>query len=190
VFVLAGLSAAQDEPSAWELYQEGRVAEKAGQMAKAYLLYMQASALEPQNKTYWQRGQAVQSRAALQVKPAPIVSGDATADDAEPLPVHFDAPTAEDRLDVRRILPPAELAADHATRDFDLRGDSKKLFEQVAQTYGLACIFDGDYQPVKEFRFQLRGVDYRVALHALEAATGAFIIPLTDKLFMVAKDTA
>jgi len=42
---------------------------------------------------------------------------------------------------------------------------------------------------VKAFRFQLQGVDYREALHDLEAATNSFIVPLTNKLFMVVKDT-
>jgi general secretion pathway protein D len=196
--VLVGLSAAQDGrvgkdsfgPSAWDLYEQGRAAEKSGHMAEAYLLYMQAAAIEPQNKTYWLRGQAVQSRAALQAKPAPAPSGDAA--EAEPddaPPIHFDSPTAEDQMEVRKLLPPAELAVDPQTRDFDLRGDSKKLFEELAKTYGLSCIFDSDYQPTKEFRFQLKEVDFRVAMHSLEAASGSFIIPLTDKLFMVAKDT-
>ena len=39
------------------------------------------------------------------------------------------------------------------------------------------------------FRFNLQGVDYRDALHALEAATGSFLVPLTGKVFLVAKDT-
>ncbi len=38
-------------------------------------------------------------------------------------------------------------------------------------------------------RFQLKSVDYRVAIRGLEAATGTFIFPLTGKIFMVAKDT-
>ncbi|MGO9261383.1 MAG: type II secretion system protein GspD [Bryobacteraceae bacterium] len=201
--VLAGLSAAQDGrvgkdgrvgtdtdgPSAWELYEEGRAAEKSGHMAEAYLLYMEASAMQPQNKTYWLRGQAVQSRAAMEAKPAPNPSSDTAMAEPDTPAIHFDPPTAEDEREVRKLLPPTELAADPQTRDFDLRGDSKKLFEQVAHTYGLDCIFDSDYQPTKEFRFQLQAVDYRVAMHSLEAATGSFIIPLTGKLFMVAKDT-
>jgi general secretion pathway protein D len=191
---LVGLLTAQDAPSAWELYEEGRAAEKAGHMAEAYLLYMQASALEPQNKNYWQRGQTVQSRALMEAKPAPLPPGDTDAADtaaAEPdaPPVHVDLATAADEREVRELLPPPELAADEQIRDFDLRGDSKKLFEDFAHTYGLSCLFDTDYKPTKEFRFRLDAVDFRIAMHALEVATGSFIIPLTDKLFMVANDT-
>ena len=35
----------------------------------------------------------------------------------------------------------------------------------------------------------MTGVDYRVALHSLEAATSSFIVPLTGKLFLVVRDT-
>jgi general secretion pathway protein D len=36
----------------------------------------------------------------------------------------------------------------------------------------------------------LKGVDYRDALHGLEAATGSFLVPITSKIFLVVKDTA
>jgi general secretion pathway protein D len=50
-------------------------------------------------------------------------------------------------------------------------------------------VFDGDYQPVPAFRFQVQGMDYRQALRALEAATGSFVAPLSSKVFLVVKDT-
>ena len=186
------MCAQQEEPSAWELYEQGRAAEKSGHMAQAYLLYMEASAIEPQNRTYWLRGQAVQSRAAMEAKPAPSRSPDTDIAAAEPEtpPIHFDPPSAEDQYEVRKLLPPPDLAADRELRDFNLTGDSKKLWEDMAAAYGLSCIFDSDYQPTKSFRFHLGGVDFRAAMYALETATGSFVIPLTDKLFMIAKDSA
>ena len=39
-------------PSGNDLYLQGRRAERAGHMAEAYLLYSQAAAMSPQNKTY------------------------------------------------------------------------------------------------------------------------------------------
>jgi general secretion pathway protein D len=178
------------EISAWDLYEQGRQAEKSGHMAQAYLLYSQAAAMEPKNQTYWLRSQAVKSRAALEAKPMP------PPPEAEPEPQpaalreqQFDKPSARDLAEARQPLPPTALNADPETRDFDLRGDSRKLFEDVAHAFKLDCVFDGDYQPTKEFRFQLNNVDYREALHDLEAATNSFIVPLSNKLFLVAKDT-
>jgi len=190
--------AAADQRSKWsdttaaEVYQRARDAEKAGHMAEAYMLYSQASAMEPQNKTYWQRGQAVRTRAAQEAKVMPTVDVDAVKEaldgDGDDAPA-WEEMTPQDRKDAARPMPPTELLALPDTKDFDIRGDSRKLFEDVAHAYGLDCIFDGDYQPVQAFRFQLHDADYRDALHALEAATSSFIVPLTGKLFLVAKDT-
>jgi hypothetical protein len=67
---VAGRLVAQ-EISGWDLYEQGREAEKGGHIAQAYLLYSQAAAMEPKNRTYWLRSQAVKSRAALELKPVP-----------------------------------------------------------------------------------------------------------------------
>jgi len=187
--IVAGCLMAQ-EVSAWDLYEQGRQAEKGGHMAQAFLLYSQAAALEPKNQTYWLRSQAVKSRAALEAKPMPPPQEALPeAEPAAPPERPLDQPSARDLAEARQPLPPTELNADPETRDFDLRGDSRKLFEEVAHAFGLDCVFDGDYQPTKDFRFQLQKVDYREALHDLEAATNSFIVPLSKKLFLVAKDT-
>ena len=189
--VLAAACLVADEPSAWDLYEQGRDAEKAGHMAQAYLLYSEAAALEPDNRTYWLRSQAVRSRAALEAKPTPAIQvekPDAGADTAAPVPLEI--ATAKDIADARKPLPPAELTSEPGARDFDLTGDPKKMFEEVAHAFGLDCVFDGDYQPVGSVRFRVNGLDYRQALHALEVATNSFIVPLTPKLFLVVRDTA
>jgi hypothetical protein len=176
--------------SAWDLYEQGREAERGGHMAQAYLLYSQAAAMEPKNQNYWLRSQAVKSRAALEAKLVPQPQEAGLEPEPAALPEqHLDKPSARDLAEARQPLPPTELNAHPETRDFDVRGDSRKLFEDVAHAFGLDCVFDGDYQPTKEFRFQLQGVDYREALHDLEAATNSFIVPLSNQLFLVAKDT-
>jgi general secretion pathway protein D len=189
--VLAVRLLAQDaqEVSAWELYGKGRDAEKAGHMAEAYLYYAEAAAKDPRNKTYWQRTQAVQSRAALEAKPAPTIS-DLGKELAEPADIQFDTPTAEDLAAANEPPPPVLLDADSGIHDLDFTGDYKKLFQDVAHVFGLDCTYDSDYQPGTPFRFRMRGVDYRDALHGLEAATNSFIVPLTSRIFMVVKDTA
>lgn len=172
----------------------GREAEKAGRMAQAYILYSEAAAMDPKNRTYWLRSQAVQTRAALQAKPMPTDLNDASESDAsadsEPLP-EIPAATLKDIAETTRPLPPSELDPDSrdALHDFDLQGDSNKLFVDVAHTFGLDCVFDTDYPPSKPIRFELHDVNYRDTLHALEAATGSFLVPLSSKLFMVVKDT-
>jgi type II secretory pathway component HofQ len=191
--VLAVRLLAQDsqEPSAWELYEKGRAAEKAGHMAEAYLMYAEAAAKDPHNKTYWQRTQAIQSRAAMESRPQPKIPTVAELGQelSEPPDFHFEKPSAEDLAAANEPLPPTQLDAEKGIHDLDFTGDFKKLFTSVAHVYGLDCIFDSDYQPGTAFRFHLKGVDYRDALHGLEAATGSFVVPITGKIFLVAKDT-
>ena len=173
---------------AGRIYKEARRAEQAGKMAQAYLLYSKAAALEPRNNLYWLRGQAVKTRAALEAKPQlPPDIGDSDPDFSPD--AHFDSPTARDFAEARKPLPPAELEARPAHPYFDVAGDARMVWENVAAAYGLAVVFDGDYQPGKPFRFRMDPADYREALHALEAATGSFVSPLSSRLFLVAKDT-
>ena len=175
-----------DSSSAGELYQAGRAAEKAGHVVDAYLFYARASAMDPKNKTYWDHMQAVQDQAK-----AKGMAHDTAADMAAGRPAHpaYSDITAQDRLEARQPLPPTQLAAQDVRKDFDVRGDARKLFEDVSHAFGLDCVFDGDYEPVPAFRFRLTDADYRTALHALEASTSSFIVPLTEKLFMVVRDT-
>ncbi len=179
----AGLSGG----SASDLYEKGRAAEKAGHVVDAYLFYAQAFGLDPTNRTYWQHMQSVQKRAEAEGQ-----VHDTAADLAGGLPAHpaYANATAQDRLEARQPLPPTELEAAGGRQDFDLRGDSRQLFEEVAHAFGLDCVFDGDYTAVPAFRFRLTDADYRTALHALEASTTSFLVPLTSKLFLVVHDTA
>lgn len=191
---LAAAGAAAAAPPAAKLYKEGLRAEQAGKMARAYLLYTQAAALDPSNQMYWLRSQAVRTRAALEARPLPKpVAGEPQPDLLVQLPGPEPAPipeaTAEDLAEAAKPLPPRKLSGTAGQRDFDLRGDSKQLFEEVAKAFGLDCVFDAEYQPTQPIRFRMQQADYRQALHALEAATSSFVVPITEKVFLVAKDT-
>jgi hypothetical protein len=194
--LLAAFPVLADDPSAWELYERGREAEKGGHMAQAYLFYAEAAAAEPKNRMYWQRARAIRTRAALEglaMPEAPTVAavGEAAAADADEQNfVKPEEATARDAWDASRQAPPPTLApAGEGTRDIDLRGDSKQIWTDLAKLYDLEPIFDPDYQPMAQLRFRLNRVDYVTAMRGLQAATGTFIFPVTDKVFMVVKDT-
>ncbi len=178
-----------DDPSAAELFSRGRKAEKKGHMAEAYVFYSEAAALDPKNEQYWFRSQAVRSRAALEAKPVPSPATAGLLDPEPTEPPHFDSITARDLADARKPLPPSELKAQPGTKDFDLNGNAQMLFENVARSFGLDCVFDSEYQPGRPIHFQMQAADYREALHALELATASFVVPVTGKVFLVAKDT-
>jgi type II secretory pathway component GspD/PulD (secretin) len=170
-----------------KLLKKARKAEKAGQIARAYLLYANAAALSPQHSDLWLKAQALQSRAAVEAKVKPPARS--AAELAELAPELLDNLTAEDLIEARKPLPPVELAALPGRKDFNLTGNARELFEQVARAFGLDTVFDGDYQAQKTLRFRIEQADHREALHALEATTGSFIVPLSERLFLVVQDT-
>ena len=150
--------------------------------------------LDPGNRIYWLRSQAVRTRAALEAipaggsLPAQFAAEPPEAIDVEPAR-KLEPPTPKDIAEARKPQSPTELKADPSRKDFDLSGDGRALFEKVGQAFGLDCVFDSEYEAGRPVRFRMESADYREALHALELATGSFIVPLTSKLFLVAKDT-
>jgi general secretion pathway protein D len=190
-----GSSGQEDSPKeqAAALAKKAKKSAKSGQPADAYLLYSEAAALEPANRKLKAKMETLQSRAALQSKPVPPESEDAEPELAPasfaPEDV-FDSLTARDFARARQPQAPPQLNARAGTQDFDVSGNARTLFDQVAQRFGLETVYDGDYPAAgPQFRFRISGIDYREALHDVEAMTGSFVVPLSSRLFMVAQDT-
>jgi type II secretory pathway component GspD/PulD (secretin) len=195
-----------DPPSelATVLIQKAKRAEKSGDLAQAYVFYSQASAIQPKNKRYRNTAAALQARAASQIKSAsaPAVApeiADAASDAADdhvgdhiivaPAAM-FDSITAREIAGERVLSSPPRLNAAPGRFDFDLNDTARGLFEKVAARFDLQIVFDGDYpQAGAQIRFHLPQLDYRSALNALQLATGSFVIPLSPRVMMVARDT-
>jgi Flp pilus assembly secretin CpaC len=171
-----------------KIYEEARKAERAGRITQAYLLYSQAAALAPENQFYWLKSQAVQARAALE-SPPKTKDPNPNAGTTGGLGSAFDGLNPKDIAAMRQPQPPVELKGAPGRKDFDLRGEAKSLWEQVAHAFNLDTIFDGDYQTGPPLRFRLADSDYREALHAMEAVTGSFAVPVSGRLVLVVKDT-
>lgn len=171
--------------SAEQLAKEAQKAEKDGQIVRAYLLYAEAAAADPQNPLYWDRAQALRPAASLINASPPRLPGEIVPPTD---PTLFGKISEEDLTQARRPLPPAELKAAPGQRDFDFSGDSKSLWEQLAAALGLNVVFYTQYQPTRPLRFQLSDAGYHDALRALQAATDSFIVPVTDQLIFVARD--
>ena len=171
-----------------QLFQQAQKAERAGEVVKAYLLYAQAAAADPTNTGYWSHAQALRPAASL-LEPSPPkpLSTDLPSDKIDR--TLFGSIRAGDLEAARKPMPPARLAAEPGKRDYDLRGDSRQLWEQVAAALHLQVIFDTAYQPTRPFRFELTGADYRDALQALQAATDSFLVPISPRLIFIANDS-
>ncbi len=168
------------------LFQQAQKAERAGQITRAYLLYAEAAAADPKNLVYWERAQALRPMASLLKETQPLPK------DLAPEKVDrtlFGSIGDQDLDQAGKPLPPAMLEATPGRQDFDLRGDSKSLWEKIAAAFHLMVIFDTAYQPVPALRLQLDSADYRDALRSLEAATNSFLTPVSNRLIFVANDT-
>jgi general secretion pathway protein D len=195
IFALVWLcGAAEDSPreQAMALAKKARRAEKSGHNADAYILYSEAAAIETQNPAYRAKMQVLQSRAALEAKATPAEAENAGAGAETPLTPEdvFDSLTARELARDRQPREPPALQGKPGLQNLDLTGNARTIFDQVAQRFGLETVYDGDYPTAgQQIRLQISGVDYREALHALEAASGSFVIPLSSRVFMVAQDT-
>jgi len=171
--------------TAEQLFKDAQKAERAGQILRAYVLYSQAAAADPSNLDYWERAQGLRPIAAL-LKDAEHPAAGLPADKVDT--TLFGNINDQDIDKARKPLPPPTLNAAPGRQDFDLKGDSKSLWEQVAALLHLAVLFDTQYQPTHSIRFQLTGANYRETLLALQAATDSFLTPVSERLIFVAND--
>jgi Flp pilus assembly secretin CpaC len=64
-------------------------------------------------------------------------------------------------------------------RNFNLRGDTKSLYEQVAQQFGVTVSFDADL-PIRAAKLRADDVDFKTATSLIEIATGTFYRPISS----------
>jgi len=153
---------------------------------RAYLLFAQAASTDPKNLHYWLRSQALQSRA---LAANPLIPPVGPPQPAAAL-VETDPPTPEDLSEARQAQPPLRLRAEEGLRDLKARGDSKTVAEQVLKAYGVEAVFDADYQPLANLRFDLNQATFAEAAAALQASTASFLVPVSERMALVARDTA
>lgn len=72
---------------------------------------------------------------------------------------------------------------------FDLRGDTKTAYEQVAHAFGIKAAFDPDLTP-RNVRMRVDDVDFKTAMSLLGEQTGTFFRPLDATMIFVAPDSA
>jgi len=196
-----------DPKRAQKLVEQGEKAEADGRNDEALLAYDEATRLAPQNLALVGRGAALRSRLIRE-----------HVDKAEQLALAGKLPQAKEELNTamridpsNRIvaeryaqmesmredeppLPTAEipgmprLKTQPGRHNFDLRGDTRSAYEQVAQAFGVKVSFDPDVVS-RQVRMQLNNVDFNTAVSLLGSTTGTFWRPLDATLMFVAPDT-
>lgn len=73
-------------------------------------------------------------------------------------------------------------------QNFNLRGDTKTVYEQVGLAFGLKTAFDPDLQ-ARNVRLRVDQVDFTTALAILGSQTGTFYRPIDSTLMFIAADS-
>lgn len=73
-------------------------------------------------------------------------------------------------------------------QNFNLRGDTRSVYEQFGATFGVRVIFDPDVVS-RNVRLQLDNVDFNTAVSVLESQTATFWVPVDATTMFVAPDT-
>lgn len=194
ILTLAAVCSAATDPVAAEFARSAREAENSGQIVRAYLLYGEAVARDPQNSSYRANRAALASTAKLLTQ-AHIETADIAADikaaersrPTEQPPIEL-ASYSEWRRD-EDLQPLPQIEANSSLHDFDMRADEKTLLEQVPAAYGVRGIWDPQLEPQQNIRFHIDGADFRTAMEALTAATHTFVFPVSKHVMFFVRDT-
>ncbi len=179
---VCGMVLAAHAETAAELAKQAKRAEKKGDYARAWTLYAHAAALDP---TFKGEANSLAGKAAGSIRVAePEIKA---VPEAVVIPMD-DPLTLKELREVERLRPPPEPRPSKAVRDWDVKGDSKALFQKVVAAYEMDAIFDSEYQVVPDLHLRLTGADFRTAMHALELIGNSFVVPLGEKLLLVSRE--
>jgi Bacterial type II and III secretion system protein/FG-GAP-like repeat len=198
-----------DHKRAKRACQQAMASERTGDWQAAYAAYSDAILWAPDNRDYALRrelvkGHLIQAKIDLAEKEA--VSGRLSEARKDLLDASYLDPS--DKLIRQRLIeladleprtvkqpPPAgqlvgEIHIEHqpGTRDFNFRGDTQSLYEEVARQFGVQAAFEADLHS-HQVRFEVHHVDFQTAMELAGDATSTFWSPLTKHLFFVADDT-
>jgi type II secretory pathway component GspD/PulD (secretin) len=192
---LTSLTAA--DAVAARLAREARQAQNSGQLVRAYLLFAEAVARDPRNPTYRADRDALAPAAQLlskaKIETANISADIQAAETALGESASKPAIEAASRTELEQaetLQPLPHVKPNPSLHDFDLRGDEKFLFQQVATAYGIRALWDPDLHAQINLRFHIDGADFRTAMEALTAATHTFVFPIAEQAVFFARDTA
>lgn len=197
-FAALALCAGAADAVAARLAREAHEAENSGQTVRAYLLYAEAAARDPLNPTYRANRDALAPAATLLTK-AHIETVDVSADikaaeaeaakEPEGTPPPLEYLTAADWKQSPELEPLPHIQATESEASFDIRGDTRMLFDQVTLAYGVHALLDPELQPQRNLHFVIDHANFHAALEALTAVTHTFVFPFSAHEIVVAQDS-
>ena len=196
-----------DPKRAHKAAERGGKAEAAGRFEEALAAYEEAARYAPQDASIVEQGVSLRSRlvrAQVEAAERDALAGrltQATEELGAALRVDPGNTIVEERLvqlkamdDEPRAGPATAISGlprlqpQAGTRNLNLRGDTKTVYEQVADLFGVKAEFDPDVT-VRNVRLHVDVVDFSTAMNLLGSQTGTFWRPLNPSLMFVAPDT-
>ncbi len=175
---------------AWKALKEARRAEKKGEWGRAYLYYALAAAQDPGDLTgAWARSLALRTKALQDLDYLPPGLDIEDGEEPEISDEFLGTITDQELKEAQKLEPPVTLRPRRRRVTLELEGDIRKVYETFASEFGLRVVFDADFRPGKPVRFRLEEADFPEALRILRAATGTFVVPVSETVFLVAQDT-
>lgn len=197
---LAFAAAAAAQSSAEALFRKGFRAQREGRHVEAYVFYNQARALDPASRKYIRAARQVRAPAAqliastgdyrTAIAAAPAAAGLqrlAAQMQDEPAGAYLAFAQGEPE---RKMKDPARLKPDDHSASFRFRGTLGEAYEQAAGEFGLEVVFDEDFDSGGQIRVDLSDCDFSCVMLALGDVGRTLIVPLTEKRFLAAEDTA
>ncbi len=198
--LLAFTAGAAAQGPAESLFRKGFRAQRDGRYIDAYALYSQARALNPANRKYIRAARQVRDPAAQLVASAgdyrtalamaPAAAGlqrlAAEPKDEPAVPrIAVSSGQAE-----RKLKEPVRLEPDDRAATFRFRGTLGEAYKRVAEEFGLEVIFDKEFEGDERVRADLFDCDFSCVMSALREIGRTLVVPLTEKLFLLAEDNA
>jgi general secretion pathway protein D len=175
------------------LAKQARREQDAGHLVRAYLLYAEAAARDPQTTSYAINRNAIAPLAKLlitsNVENADVSAGVKAAEAGADAKNDLQPLRPLDEFQAGALLPPPSLELSASFHDFDLRVDERTAIADVARAYGVETVFDPDFDSKQIGRFSIDHADFRVAMEALTAVTHTFIFPISAHSIFVARDS-
>lgn len=131
------------------------------------------------------RKAADELRTALKIDPGNVA---VTEREAEMRAMNEEDVLPAGPLEQYKLKGPPLLAVQRGTKSFNLRGDTRSVYEQVARAFGITPGFDPDLT-ARNIKFRMDAVDFETAMRVLGQQTATFYRPLTSNMIFVAADT-
>ena len=183
-------------------FKRGQKAARNGNDVNAYLFFAQAKAFNPTERRYALAADMARKRAgqtlaglgdfgvAASIDPAnPSLLAGAATSESTPAPAAAGSLIDNVRRNARRLKPPVELQPADKTTSFNLKDKVSDVYEKVAEEFGLAVVFDSDFDKDRDIRLVLDECDFTQVVRVLNEIALGFVVPLNSRLFLVAEDT-